>query len=98
MAGRVDEIELILLAVGRHIGNTHGLGFDGDAAFPLQIHSVQILLPGLTRADHPREFQNAVGQGGFAVVNMGDDAKIADAILCGHSLSCKGWEYEKRIF
>ena len=96
MAGRVDEIEFVFQAVGGQIGNAHGLGLDGNAALPFQIHFVQILLPGLARADHPREFQNAVGQGGFAVVDMGDDAKIADAILCGHGMSCEGCGVRKK--
>ena len=84
MAGGIDEVELVLLPVRRHIGDTHGLCLDGDAALPFQVHLVQILLPRLTLTDHLGQLKDAVGKGGFAVVDMGNDAEVADKFLLGH--------------
>ena len=86
MAGRINEVKLVGAAVGGSVGNAHGLRLNGDAALTLQVHPVQILLAGLTLADHVGQFQNAVGQGGFTMVDVGNDAKIADVVLFGHGV------------
>ena len=86
MAGGVDKVQLVMFAVFRRVGQAHGLGLDGDAAFALKLHFVQILLASFTVADHLGDFKNAVGEGGLAVVNVGDDAKIADMFLLGHDV------------
>ena len=84
MTGGVDEVELVLLPVRRHIGDAHGLRLDGDAALPFQIHLVQILLARFPLADHLSQLKDAVGKGGLAVVDMGDDAEVTDKFLLGH--------------
>ena len=77
MAGGVNQVQDIVLAVLRFIRHADGLGFDGDAALTLQVHAVQHL--GIFGGvNHPGHFQHAVGEGGFAVVDMGDDAKVSD--------------------
>ena len=81
MARGVDQVEHIGLAVIRQIAQGDGTGLDGDTPLPLQIHVVQKLvfhLPGLHRVALLNE---PVRQGGFAVVDVGDDGEIAD--LCG---------------
>ncbi len=50
---------------------------DGDAAFPLQVHGIQHLGLHLARSQGSGQLQQAVGQRGFAVINMGNDRKIA---------------------
>jgi len=84
VSGRVDEVQLIFLSVGSHIGDAHGLRLDGDAALAFQIHLVQVLLAGLALADDLGQLKDAVGKGGLAVVDMGDDAEIANMIQTGH--------------
>ena len=57
------------------------MGFDGDAALPLEVHGVQNLrlhLPGLQGAG---DFEEAVGQSRLAVVDVGDDRKVTDVLL-----------------
>ena len=44
VAGRVDQVELIDLAVLGLVIQAHGVGFDGDAALALQVHGVEHLL------------------------------------------------------
>ena len=44
MARRIQKIELVSLSVPGLVENGNGVGLDGDALFPLQIHGVQKLI------------------------------------------------------
>ena len=65
-------------------------GFDGDAPLPFQIHVVEELLLHLPRFDRVGQFQKTVGEGRFAMVDMGNDGKIADSleVVLEHDLEC----------
>jgi hypothetical protein len=58
----------------------NAFGFDGDAAFALQVHGIEHLRMHLALGERAGEFQQAVGQRGFAVVNVRNDAEIADVL------------------
>ena len=79
VTGRVDEVELVV-AVAIGVGHPDGLALDGNAALALQVHLVHELLRHVTGADGSRDLQDAVCQGGLAVVYVGNDAEIADSI------------------
>ena len=79
MARRVDEVQLVELAILGAIVEAHGLRLDGDAALPLDIHGIEHLLLHLPRGQAPAELNQPVGEGGFAVIDMGDDGEISDA-------------------
>ena len=85
VAGRVDQVEDVVLAVLGAITQPDRLGFDGDAALALDIHGIEHLLA----ADHlpfgeaAGELDQPIRKGGLAMVDMGDDGKIAD-IVDGH--------------
>ena len=81
MTGGVDQIEGIDLPVLRLIVDRDSVGFDGDAAFPFQIHIVEHLIFHLPQADGIGFFQYAVGKSTLAVVNVGDNAEIANGFL-----------------
>jgi len=77
VARRVNQVEDIVLAVVGAVVEPHGLSLDGDAALTLQVHLVQelvLLFPGGNGAG---ELKQAVGDGRFAMVDMGDDGEIA---------------------
>ena len=78
MAGRVDQVEDIVLAVVRLVVQAHGLGLDGDAALALDIHIVEHLLGHLALGKAARRLDQTIGQRRFAVVDMGHDREIAD--------------------
>ncbi len=84
MSRRVDQVERVRRAVGGEVSEPHRLGLDGDAAFSLQVHGVEHLLPHLTRTDRPGPLQEAVGQGRLAMVDVGDDAEVADTSHVAH--------------
>ena len=86
MAGGINEIEVIGFAVIGFIIQRDGAGLDGDAALPLQLHIIQDLIFHITLGHRFGGFQDAVGKGALAVIDMGDDAEIADVVLIAHGV------------
>src|SRR6202043_2600802 len=58
----------------------HGVALDGDAALALDVHRVEDLVAELALLDRAAALDQAVGQGGLAMVDVGDDAKIPDVL------------------
>ena len=81
VAGRIDQVQDVFLAVFGLIDRAHGLRFYGDAPLPLQVHIVEDLFLHLTRGEQTGLFDDPVRQRGFAVVDMGDYAEISNVIL-----------------
>jgi hypothetical protein len=79
MAGGVDHVEGVGLAADIP-GHAHGLGLDGDASLPLDVHAVEVLGAHGTLVDHPGDLQHPVGQGRLPVVDVGDDAEVPDQV------------------
>ena len=59
-------------------GHAHRLALDGDAALALDVHAVEVLRPHVAVADDARDAEHAVGEGRLAVVDVRDDAEVAD--------------------
>ena len=78
MAGRIDQIELIHIAVIGFVIEPDGMGFDGDAAFALEVHGVENLLHHFALGKRSGGFEKTVGQRAFAVVDMRNDREIPD--------------------
>ena len=83
MAGRVHQVQLVDLAVLRLVGQPDGLRLDGDAALALQVHVVEDLVGHLAVGERAGGLDQAVGQGGFPVVDMRDDREVADVVERG---------------
>ena len=77
VARGVDHVQAIRRPV-HFPGNTDCLGLDGDAAFALDVHAVKVLRLHVTLLNHSCELEHPVGQGGLAVVDVGDDAEVPD--------------------
>jgi len=60
VTGRVDQVQLVHLAVVRLIVHPHAMGFDGDAALPLQVHGIEHLLLHFTGRQGPGKLQQTV--------------------------------------
>ncbi len=80
MAGRVDQIENIVFSVLCVVNKRHGVRLDGDAPFPLQIHIVQNLIFHFAPGHRLGLFQDTVGKGALSMVDMCNDAEIADSV------------------
>ena len=78
VAGRVDEVELVLVAVVGVVVQADGVGLDGDAALALEVHGVEDLGHHFALGQGAGDFEQAVGQRAFAVVDVRNDGKIAD--------------------
>ena len=78
VAGGVDQVEDIVLAILGGVVDAHGLGLDGDAAFALDIHAVEHLLLHVAVRHGVGGLDQPVGKRGFPVVDVRDDREIAD--------------------
>ena len=76
--GRVDQVQLVGLAVGGLVGEPHGRRLDGDAALALEVHAVEELRLALPVGQRARRVEQAIGQGRLAVIDVGDDGEVAD--------------------
>ena len=86
MARSVNEVERI---VGAFVAIVHlnGVALDGDTAFAFEIHIVEHLRLHLLFSNGVGVFEQTVGQGAFAVVDMSNDAEISNGRYIGiHSL------------
>ena len=78
VARRIDQIELIRLAIVGVIGHANGIGLDRDAALALDIHRVEQLRLHVALIDGMGELEDAVTDGGLAMVDMRNDREVAD--------------------
>jgi hypothetical protein len=83
VAGRVNEVQLVSLAVARRIKHRDRMRLDGDAALALQIHCIKQLIRHVARGNRAGAMQQPVGKRRLAVVNVGNDAEISD-MRCVH--------------
>ena len=98
MARGVDEVELVGLAVLGGVVHGHGAGLDGDAALPLDVHVVQDLVFHGALVHALGQLQNTVREGGFAVVDVCNDAEIADVVSCHWFLQTRDLVVENPVF
>ena len=76
----IDEIELIGLTIARLIIQGYRLCLDGNPAFAFQVHRIQHLLRHLTFGQAATDLDEAVGNGRFTVIDMGDNGEVADIL------------------
>ena len=74
---RINQIELVLVAVLRGVMKANALRFNSDAAFALEVHGVEHLLVHFALRKRAGHLQQAVRERGLAVIDVRDDAKIA---------------------
>ena len=59
------------------------MAFDGNATFLLQVHVVEDLVLHFALRNGVGGLEQTVGESAFAVVDMGDDAEVADVFQGG---------------
>lgn len=74
---RVDQVQDVVGAAGRP-GQPDRLALDGDAALALDVHAVEVLGAHLALLDHTGQLQHPVREGRLAMVDVRDDAEVAD--------------------
>ena len=73
VARRIDQVELIRLAVIGIIGNADGIGLNRDAALALDVHGVEQLRLHVSLVDGMGELENAIADRGLAMVDVRND-------------------------
>ena len=81
MAGRVDQVEDVLLPAVGGVVQSNRMRLDRDAALTLEIHGVKNLRLHLARLKRACEFEKPICQRRLAMVDVRDDRKIADEAL-----------------
>ena len=77
MPGRVDQVELVDLAIGGGVFEGDRIALDRDTPLTLDIHTVEDLIAELSILNRAAGLDQAVGQGRFPVIDMSDDAEVA---------------------
>lgn len=80
----IDEVQLIGDAILRLVIERDAMGLDGDAALTLQVHGIEDLGLHLARSQATAHLDETVSQRRLAVVNVGNDGKIADMTQVTH--------------
>jgi len=83
MARGVDEVDAVISIV-----EVNALELDRDTALTLNIHRVEVLRSHLTRVDRTTQLEQAIRECGLAVIDVGNDAEVSDAVEGGHEGSC----------
>ena len=78
VARRVDQVQAARPALRVLVAEGHGVALDRDAPLPLDVHRVEDLVAELPVLDRPAVLDQAVGERRLAVVDVGDDAEVAD--------------------
>ena len=86
MPRRIDEIQGIGFPVGRLVIERDRLGLDGDTALALDLHTVKHLLLHLAARETAANLDQAVGEGGLSMIDMGDDGEITDTEKIDHGV------------
>ena len=79
MARGVDQVKNVFNAICRmDILHLDGVALDGNSAFAFEVHIVKRLVLHVALADGVGILQQTVSERAFAVVNVGNDAEVAD--------------------
>ncbi len=78
MAGGINKIELVNMAIVGFIIERDTLRLDRDTALALDVHRVQHLLLHFTLGQAFAGLYQAIGQGRLAMIDMGNNRKIAN--------------------
>ncbi len=82
VAGRVDQVERRSVWPSRgRVLEAHRPGLDRDAVLALEVHRVEHLARHLPRVDRVGQLEQPVGQRRLAVIDVGDDREVAQAVL-----------------
>ena len=77
---RIDEVQLVAASIARRVRHPNGVELDRDAAFALEIERVEHLLFHLALLQRARSLDETIRQRRLAVVDVRDDAEVADMV------------------
>jgi hypothetical protein len=71
------------------------VGFDGDAALAFEVHGIEDLFHHFALGECPGDFEQAVRECGFAVIDMRNDGEITDEFAI-HAMWGSNCDYPTR--
>jgi hypothetical protein len=77
VAWRINEIELVVLAIIGFVIQADCVGFDRNATLAFEVHAVEDLLHHFALRESSSVFEQAICERGFTVINVRNDAEIA---------------------
>ena len=80
MTRRVDQVQVVDVAVARLVAERGGLRLDRDAPLALELHRVEHLLAHLAVGKAAAALDEAVGKRRLAVIDVRDDREVADVL------------------
>ncbi len=83
----IYKVKLIGFAVFARKIQSYTLSFNGDATFALNVHGIQHLLLHFTIRQTATHLDKAISNSGFAMIDMGDNGKVADQGVDGHAMT-----------
>ncbi len=83
MTRSIDEVQDVVHTISRTELHACWLHLDSDAALALEVHFVEHLITHFTRLNRAGAFKEPIREGRLAVINMGDDAEVADVHCVG---------------
>ena len=75
----VDEVDRVTAML-----ETDALELDRDAPFTLDVHRIEVLRPHLPGIDGAAQLEQTIGEGGLAMIDVSDDAEVAETFERGH--------------
>ena len=81
--GGVDHVKHVVRSIRMVIIHLDGVTLDGNTAFPLEIHIIELLVHFLSFTYGLRVIKQSVREGTLTVVNVGNNAEIADVLHGG---------------
>ena len=81
MAWCINKVQLIGLTILGLVMQANRLCLDGNASLTLQVHGIQHLLGHFALGQTATMLNKAIGQRGFAMIDMSNDGKIANILL-----------------
>ena len=69
-----------MIAVGCGVREANRLRLDGDAALALEVELVEHLVLHVAQRDGPGRLEQPIGKRGLAVIDVRDDAEVADPV------------------
>jgi len=85
MAWCVDQVQNIGFTVICDVINPHGVCLDRDASFAFDVHAVQQLFLHIALGHCICGLDQPIGQGGFPVIDVGNNRKVTDFAKLCHS-------------
>ena len=80
MAWSVDQVEEVGFSVFSLIIQTDRMGFDGNPAFPFQVHRIKQLSLHISFSNQAGSLKETIGKRSLAMIDMGDDTEVASEL------------------